>query len=165
MYMYINIMNELNDELDGEVLNYVVELADGRPVGDGWNELSEDLKTEILGLWQGFTLNRTIENNNYVFSMAQLNAVDVQSVVGRQQAGVPTLINAHQFARDRLERAYRYLVAEDANHGNGDPIHNNHDIDGGGKRRKRRKSKKRKSKKRKSKKRKSKKRKSKRRRR
>jgi hypothetical protein len=30
MYMYINIMNELNDELDGEVLNYVVELTNGR---------------------------------------------------------------------------------------------------------------------------------------
>jgi len=106
-----------------------------------------------------------VGGNQYHFSMARLDEVDDLGVVGRQQAGFPTLINAHQFARDRLERAYLYLVAEDANHDNGDPIHNNHDIDGGGKRRKRRKSKKRKSKKRKSKRRKSKKRKSKKRRR
>ena len=110
--------------------------------------------------------------------MARLDEVDDLGVVGRQQAGFPTLINAHQFARDRLERAYLYLVAgvvarnaaflaAAAAVGGQNDMANGNDmyIDGGGKRRKRRKSKKRKSKKRKSKRRKSKKRKSKKRRR
>ena len=53
-------MNELNDELDGEVLNYVVELTNGRTEDPAaWDNLSNVEREQILRVWGGSAVQAT----------------------------------------------------------------------------------------------------------
>jgi len=159
--VYINIMDVLINQMGNEIFNYVIGFTDGREAGT-WNNTSHVAKIEILQVWLGppvFTLNRQIGNNNYAFTLNQLSAVNDLGVVGRQNAGIAPLLQSHREGRALFDRAYTYLVNNPEMVWNGEEwieevINeiNEMNIDGGGKRRKKRsKSKRRKSKRHKSK--------------
>ena len=175
------------DNLDNRVLNHIIQITDYHREGP-WNNLSDGQKNQVLQKWEGFTLDRQIEGNDYYFGIDQLNRVDDLGVIGRQPAVELPLLEAQEGMRQQLDRAYLYLVEENEqqaqmdNQGGEDDYMDNQggeddymDIEGeddggddgdyieGGGKTKKRKYKRRKSKNRKSKKRKSKHRKSKRR--
>jgi hypothetical protein len=149
-------MDGLINEIGNEVFNYVMGIVDGREGVGAWNNLPDVEKTPILQAWAvpPFRLQREVGGNQYYFTMAQLDGVDDLAVMGRQNAGLPTVLQMNVRARERLNRAYEYLVADAVAQGGQNDMANGNEmnIDGGGKRRKkRRKSKRRKSKRHKSK--------------
>jgi len=160
-------LDDGDDGVDNEVLEYIKEITNRRDRGDNanWDNIGEARRGEILNIWGGFNLNRVLDNIPYQFSIENLEENVPLRASGARLLGQrnPTLQEFHAGERLDLDNAFTALVQETRDDADAADAAAAAAAAGGG--RQKRKSKKRKSKKRKSKKRKSKKRKSKTRRR
>ena len=131
-------------DLDNEVLEYIIRFTNDQGHLPNWNNLTDDQRNEVNGIWTGF--------NKGEHTMQELeDAIPF----ARQPAGNPSLLDIHQRQRQDLDQAYAELEDDQGVY---------MELNGGGKKTKRRKSlkkSKRKSKRRNSKRRKSKRKKSK----